>query len=113
MSRSSIKPPRMGTGVADEKKNIDEFLQRELPPAASQRALYIAEALHNAGERYDRLSAARDDWCKYGVRRKKLTNLVALLEESASGLCDLDILSRDDLENRVARKQIDELVGSL
>ena len=103
----------MVTGVADEKKNIDEFLQRELPPGATQDAPYIGEALHKAAERYDRYFAAKADWRKYPVRRKKLAKLVTLLEDLASGICDLDILSRDDLENRVERKKVEELVGSL
>jgi hypothetical protein len=69
--------------------------------------------LREAGKRYDRYIANRDEWFDYAARRRKLERITASIEAVATGLSELDILSRDDLASRVDSKKIDELVGSL
>jgi hypothetical protein len=108
MSRSPIKPEAIRKG-----SDIHEFLVRELPPENAKHASYFANALREAGERYDRYIATRDEWFDYAKRRNKLERITTSIEGAASGLSELDILSRDDLASRVDQKQIDELIGSL
>jgi hypothetical protein len=112
MSRRPIKPPAKGRSLANEARDFDEFLKRELPPAMLEHASYIADAVQRAGERYDRF-VERDEWRDFTARSKRLKNISASMEDLASGLCDLDILSLADLECRVDPKEIATLVGSL
>src|SRR5436305_10049106 len=93
--------------------DLHEFLVRELPPENAKHASYFANASLEAGERYVRYSERMDEWSGYATRRKNLKRIVKLTEELASGLSELDILSRDDLASRVGSKEIDGLVGSL
>ena len=46
-------------------------------------------------------------------RRKALGGIAKLAEELASGLSELDNLSRDELANRIDPNKIEALVGSL
>lgn len=112
MSRRPIKPPARGKNLASEAMDFDEFLKRELPPAMLEHASYIVDAVRRAGERYD-LYIVRDEWSDFSARRKRLKRVSGLMEDLASGLCDLDILSLADLESRVNSKEIAALIGSL
>jgi hypothetical protein len=114
MSRSPAKPEAIGKASASESRSdIHEFLVRELPPENVKHASYIANALREAGERYDRHIARRDEWLDYATRKNKLERVTNLIEGLASGLGELDILSLEYLASRVDEKQLDELVGSL
>ena len=86
---------------------------RELPPRNTRRASYFSEAVREAGERYDRYNERKDEWSSYAARKHKLEGIVNSVEKVASGLSELDILSRDDLVTRVGSKEIDGLIGSL
>ena len=85
---------------------------RELPPGKTKQAPYLTNALREAGARYDRYNASRNEWLNYAARRNRLTRITSLLEELESCLCDLDIFSRDELTSRVDPKMIEAFVGS-
>jgi hypothetical protein len=114
MSRRSTRAQRPATGQPNEVGDgLDAFLLRELPPAKTHQAAYLMAALQQAGERYDRYSARRTEWLDYANRRGRLQHITNLMNELSSRLCELDILSRDDLASRVDPKTIETLVGSL
>lgn len=114
MPRRLTKPEATPKTPATESgRDVYEFLVRHLPPQNNKRASYFANALREAGERYDRYIARRDEWFDYAARKKKLERLMVSIEAVAFGLSELDILSRDDLASRVDSKEIDELVGTL
>ena len=111
MSCISAKPDAIR--ASESGSDILDFLVRELPPEKKKDAPYFANALREAGDRYDRYTARRDEWFNYNTRKNGLVRVTTLIERLASGLSELDILSRDDLASRVDQKQIDELIGSL
>jgi hypothetical protein len=114
MSRRSTKPEapfRNPSTCAGS--DIHGFLIRELPQKKATRASYFADAVREAGERYDRYIARKDEWWSFTDRRDKLKKIATFIDGVASGLRELDILSRDDLASRIGSKEIDELVGSL
>jgi hypothetical protein len=120
MVRSKPHPPRNraspGGGQQHEGgETIHDFLARELPPGKTKLAPYLTEALLKAGARYDRYAAEsnRKKWLDYSARAKRLGLITKLSEKLASDLCELDILTRDQLETRIDAKAIEELVGSL
>ena len=99
---------------ADENaESLHEFLERKLPPSNIGQAQYLANALREAGARYDRLNAERNEWRDYSARGARLKSIKRLAGAVTSSLCKLDILSRNDLENRFDPKQIAALIGSL
>jgi len=112
-SRSKKQETTLENPAGECGSNILEFLLRELPPQNNRHASYLADALREAGERYDRYLASRDEWFDYAARRKKLERIATSTEAVVSGLVGLDILSHDDLTSRVDPKKLDELVGSL
>jgi hypothetical protein len=114
MSRRTTKPQATLTGPRSEScSDVQAFLFRELAPRNARRASYFAGAVREAGERYDRYIDRRDEWWNFAVRRDKLKKITTFIDGVASGLCELDILSRDDLASRIGSKEIDELVSSL
>jgi hypothetical protein len=114
MSRRATKPPAgLKNARSDSSSDVQEFLVRELPPKNTRRASYFADAVREAGERYDRYIAKKDEWWSFAARRDKLKKITTFIEGVASGLRDLDIVSRDDLACRVGAEKIDELAGSL
>jgi hypothetical protein len=114
MSCNPVKPEAIRKSPASESgSDIHDFLVRELPPEKTKHASYFAKALREAGDRYDRYIARKDEWFDYATRKNKLERVTTLIEGVASGLSELDILSRDDLASRIDQEQIDELVGSL
>jgi hypothetical protein len=120
-STKSVSTPNTKPVATLEKKNrksesnpdVREFLLRELPSKNNKEASYFSDAVRDAGERYDRYIARSDEWSDYAIRRDKLKKITTFIEGVASGLRDLDIMSRDDLACRVGSEKIDELVGSL
>ena len=94
-------------------ENVMEFLKCELPPQNSVQASYYAEALGRAGRRYDRYSENRADCLDYAARKRRLIEATRMANQLASQLCDLDILSRDELTLRLDPTQLETLVGSL
>ena len=86
---------------------------RELPPGKTDLANYLTHALREAGARYDRLAAQRKEWLDYATRRDRLGRITKLVEDLASGICDLDILTQDDLATRINPNDIEVLVGLL
>lgn len=114
MSRRPTKPQATVKSPACEShSDIHEFLVRELPSENVRRASYFANASREAGERYVRYSERKDEWSSYATRRDKLKKITTFIEKVASGLSELDILSRDDLASRVGSKEIDGLISSL
>jgi hypothetical protein len=112
MSRRS-KPAELREGHATKDvDDLQQFLVRELPPGKTGQAPYFTDAIHRAGARYDRYAANKSQWLDYAPRRKRLERIARLLEESASELCKLDILSRDDLTSRLDPKEVGSHVGS-
>jgi hypothetical protein len=106
--QEALKSPTVESG-----SDIQEFLARELPRKNARRASYFADAVREAGERYDQYIARKDEWWSFASRRDKLKKITRFIDKVASGLRELDVLSRDDLANRMGSKEIDELVGSL
>jgi hypothetical protein len=92
---------------------IRDFLERELPSEETKQAPYLTNVLLNAGARYDRYKARRNDWENYATRRDRLLRITVLAERLASNLCELDILSQDDLASRLDPKEVEALIGSL
>jgi hypothetical protein len=90
-----------------------DFLVRELPPGTTKEASYFANALSEAGARYDRYTKRRNDWIRYAHRKKRLQHVAELADKLASVLYQLDIMSFDDLTVRIDPKKIETLVGSL
>jgi hypothetical protein len=90
-----------------------EFLVKELPPGMREEAEYFRNALHSAGERYDRYVTNKHEWHSYRERKKRLDGITYLAKKLASGLCELDILTREDLASRVDPKEIEAIIGSL
>jgi hypothetical protein len=88
-------------------------LLRELPPGKSREVSYVEDALAAAGERYDRHTARKDEWWRYARRKDRLETLTKYAEWTASGLCGLDIITREDLQNRLGTKELEALAGSL
>jgi hypothetical protein len=114
MSRQSKKQhttEKIRASEGDEE--IHDFLVRKLPPGKTKQALYLTNVLIKAGARYDRYAATRNEWLDYAARRDRLNRITDLINDLKSGLCELDILSRDDLASRVDQKEIETLVGSL
>ena len=70
---------------------IREFLERGLPPELTEHAAYIAEAVLEAGLRYDRYTARKKEWLKYTTRKDRLQGIAKLADELVSGLSALDI----------------------
>jgi hypothetical protein len=114
MSRRSTKLQATSQKPATESGgDLHDFFVRNLTPQNNKRASYFATATREAGERYDRYMARRDEWFDYAARRRKLERITASIEAVASGISELDILSRDDLTSRVDPKELDELIGLL
>jgi hypothetical protein len=114
MSRQSKKQHTTEkTRASEGDEEIHDFLVRKLPPGKTKQALYLTNVLIKAGARYDRYAATRNEWLDYAARRDRLNRITDLINELKSGLCELDILSRDDLASRVDQKEIETRVGSL
>ena len=111
MSRRSTDAE--ATDESHRGEDLHEFLVRELPPGQTKQAPYFTNALREADARFDRYNARRNEWLNYAARRSRLKTITKLLEELESCLCDLDILSRDELTSRVAPKAIEAFVGSV
>lgn len=111
--RTKVQPAQRRTPANEGGEDLLEFLVRKLPPDKAQRASDVANALREAGARYDRYAATKKEWLNYNTRRGRLKRLAALATQLASTLGDLDILSRDDLSTRLGPKQIEALIGSL
>lgn len=59
------------------------------------------------------IAARRDEWWDYADRRRHLQAIATLAKALASYLSQLDVLTRDDLVERIDAKEIVALVGSL
>jgi hypothetical protein len=102
--------------VADAKRSHEAilgFLMRELPPSQAKQASYLTNALIEAGKRYDRRQARKDEWTGYNVRRGRLLTVSKSAQSLASSLSKLDVLSRYDLDGQVGSEWIEALIGSL
>jgi hypothetical protein len=113
MSLRSKKEQAAESNAHEAGAEIREFLERNLPPEMTSQAPDLTNALLDAGTRYDRYTARKDEWWDYVARRKRLEALTNHVEWLASSLNEIDILSRDDFARRVDPRQIDALVGSL
>jgi hypothetical protein len=71
MSRRTAKPQdSLKNPTGESGSEIQEFLLRELPRKNARRAMYFADAVREAGERYDRYIARRDEWWSFAARKK-------------------------------------------
>ena len=104
---------RVKTRAKEGDESLLEFLARKLPPRRAKQAHDVANAVLQAGERYNRYAARRNDWLNYAIRGGRLKRISRFAEQLVSDLCELDILSRDDLETRFQPKQIETLIGLL
>lgn len=105
-----VKRPSLGR---EANEDLREFLQRKLPRDKAQRAPDVENALREAGARYDRYAARKQEWLNYPARRRRLRKISELATALASELGNLDILSRDDLAIQLGPKQIETFIGSL
>jgi len=112
MSIRSAKQSQSEKIPASTGNEILEFLVRELPPKRIEHAAQITDALLKAGARYDRYMTRQDEWRRYGPRTARLRTIKKLLEDLATHLSELDILSRDELASRM-EPAIVTIVGSL
>ncbi len=114
MSVRSEKHPAIEERRPHERgEHIQEFLARKLPPGKTTEAPYVAIALLEAGARYDRYTAGKNDWWDYVKRKSQLATITNYAEWLETALHELDIISREDFANRVDPKEINALVGSL
>ena len=113
MSRRPIQTTAVKSPARESPSDVDEFLIRELAPENVRRASNFSNAVRVAGERYVRYSERKEEWFNYSSRREKLKKITTFVDKVASGLGELDIVSRDDLASRVGSKEIDGLIGSL
>src|SRR5689334_15978558 len=111
MSRWRNAHPAAESWSQHRNEGIRDFLERKLPPGMTDQAPFITETLIEASARYDRYAASRKDWFSYVRRRDRLLKVARLTRQLASELCDLDILSQDDLANRINPTQIEALIG--
>ena len=111
--RSTTEQGTLETRTKGGSEGIRGFLDRELPPGKTKEAPYLTNVLLEAGARYDRYTANRIEWLDYATRRRRLARITKSAKELASNLCELDILSRDELASRVDRRELEALVGSL
>jgi hypothetical protein len=111
--RSTTLQNALESRVSSGDVELHEFLLRELPSARADQAAYLALALQEAGARYDRYTARRNDWLNYRARRRQLRRITKLVEDLSSDIYGLDILTRDDLASRVNENDIPALIGLL
>ena len=112
-SRRSARPQVVEASRTQEGGDaIRDFLERELPPGETKQVPYLTNVLLDAGARYDRYTARRKEWMSYASRWKRLVRITRLAEDLESNLCELDILSRDDLASRLGPKEVEALIGS-
>src|ERR1700730_13796700 len=112
-SRGSIRPKSIEASGTKEGEAIRNFLEGELPPGEVKQAAYLTTVLLDAGARYDRYTARKEEWISYANRRNRLVRITKLSGELISSLCELDILSRDDLASRLGLKEVEALIGSI
>jgi hypothetical protein len=114
MLRRLTRPQATQENRSDEDgESLQEFLLCELPPGKTTQAPYLTNAIVNAGKRYDRHAARKNEWLDYATRRNRLTGIARLADALVSELCKLDIVSRDDLACRDDPKKLEALTGSL
>jgi hypothetical protein len=101
------------TRAAEGGESLHEFLVHELPPGKTQQAAYLTSAVTKAGQRYDRYVEKRNEWLDYATRRNRLTRIARLAEALASELCQLDLISQDNLACQFVPEKVETLVGSL
>jgi hypothetical protein len=104
------QPAESANEVGDD---LLDFLVGELPPGKTEQAAYITLALREASARYDRYMVRRGDWLNYKTRRGRLRRVTKLIEDLTSGICELDVLTHDDLATRVHENCIPGLIGLL
>jgi hypothetical protein len=120
-TRSSRSQRRESSGarrILDRGEAIREFLAQRLPPGKTEQADYLTEALLKAGARYDRYAeeSNRNKWLDYAGRGSRFAKITRSIEELVSAMSELDVLSRDDLRNRVdpaALGAVEAVIGSL
>jgi hypothetical protein len=95
------------------REGISAFLMRELPPQRTGQSEYLTTALLAAAARYDRYQARAKECNNYSARRARLNRITKLAEDLALSLCELDILTHDDLANRIDENANEVLIGSL
>jgi len=99
--------------ASERGKNIFDFLVRELPPTKTKQAPYLTEALLHAGTRYDRLTARKHEWWRFGTRAALLKDVSEGATRLAKSLSKIDIVTRDDLEGRMGPEKLEAIFGSL
>ena len=90
----------------DRKQAILEFLRKSLPDMDESGLDLIVTGLLGAGEQYDRYAANKEDWKSYVNRRKVLTKITKQAAELVESLRELDIISRDILEERLSTERL-------
>ena len=90
----------------DREQAILEFLRKSLPDMDESDLDFIVTGLLRAGERYDRYAANKEDWISYANRRRVLTKIAEHAAELVKSLRELDIISRDILEERLSLERL-------
>ena len=90
----------------DREQAILEFLRKSLPDMDESDLDFIVTGLLRAGERYDRYAANKEDWISYANRRRVLTRIADHAAELVESLRELDIISRDILEERLSTERL-------
>jgi hypothetical protein len=110
MSRRHVKEEN---GLDEDGEKILAFLERELPPGRTTQAPYLTKVLLNVGKRYQHYSNRINEWQGYGARRTRFARLAHAAAILVSELETLDVVSYDDLANRLYPKEIESLAGSM
>ena len=97
----------------DREQAILEFLRKSLPDMDESDLDLIMTGLLRAGERYDRYAANKEDWISYANRRRVLTKITEHAAELVESLRELDIISRDILEERLSIERLGTTISYL
>src|SRR5690348_7007227 len=95
------------------KERIQSFLTTSLPTARQKEVRFFSEALESVVSRYDRYARNKASWENYSVRRRSLSQISASADLLGQRLSNLDVLSRDDLTDRIQVETLETIVGLL
>lgn len=90
-----------------------DHLKRKRPPLSKRDFEAIVTAVEHSRQRHDRYAVCRDAWLQYKPRQDRLDKIGRLAVELKAALVGLDLLSRDDLEERMGSEKLVAALGDL
>jgi hypothetical protein len=93
-------------------EEVRTFLAGSLPSERQHDLGFLRGAIAAAATRFDRYAANRQ-WEDFYDRRRRLDKIASDAGHLAEELVSLDVISRDDLADRIQPGRLDEIVGLL